>query len=88
MCSPNLMLVLKADTLNFFCKGQKYKQNMCLHLHFCAMGFQWLESTFSFKKDINIEDLIKTSRPVLIEFSAACDFSQNKKELKNIYWEL
>ena len=52
------------------------------------MGFQWLESTFSFKKDINIEDLIKTSRPVLIEFSAACDFSQNKKELKNIYWEL
>lgn len=39
----------------------------------------WIESTFSFKKDTNIDDLIETSRPVLIEFSAACDFSQNKK---------
>ena len=38
MCFPNLMLVLKTDTLNFLCKGRKYKQNMCLHLHFCTMG--------------------------------------------------
>ena len=40
---------------------------------------EWIESTFKFKKGTNIEELISTSCPILIEFSASCDFSQNKK---------
>ena len=40
---------------------------------------EWIKSTFKFKKGTNIEELISTSCPILIEFSASCDFSQNKK---------
>lgn len=40
---------------------------------------KWIESTFKFKKGTDIEELISTSLPILMEFSASCDFSQNKK---------
>lgn len=39
----------------------------------------WIESTFKLKKDADITNIISTSKPILIEFSASCDFSQNKK---------
>lgn len=51
-------LAFKADTLNFLCKERKYKQNMCLHLHFCTMGPSLLHIGFSLKKFV--ESTLKT----------------------------
>ena len=50
------MSAFKDDTLNFLCKGRKYKQNMCLHLLFCTMGSSLLHIGFSLKKFVSPQE--------------------------------